>query len=288
MATLKVLRSEAAHILGAHRAEGKRVLELATDEGGAPLQDYESYLEWTRERSRWRKRTTNALGYVYGGSQTANEFEQAASSATYVGGSEVWPQDFEAAYLAVEDAISFLQALAESLRYDDEPVPPSDVTQSEAANAPLHTGPPVIFLVHGHDDTSRDTVRSFLERAGNHKHDIVILDEKASKGQTIVEKLEEHASASQYAVVLLTGDDICSQVGRERVKHLRARQNVILELGWFCGAIGRDHVAVLYETAVELPSDISGLVYIPLDGDWEKRLARELKAAHFDFSLDRL
>jgi predicted nucleotide-binding protein len=63
---------------------------------------------------------------------------------------------------------------------------------------------------------------------------------------------------------------------------------VIFELGWFCGLIGRAHVAVLHEPAIELPSDIDGLAYISLAGNWEADLVRELKDARFDFSLDRL
>jgi predicted nucleotide-binding protein len=63
---------------------------------------------------------------------------------------------------------------------------------------------------------------------------------------------------------------------------------VILELGWFCGEIGRKNVAVLYANGVELPSDVDGLAYIPLDGEWEKLLVRELRDAGWGFLLDRL
>ena len=85
--------------------------------------------------------------------------------------------------------------------------------------------------------------------------------------------------------MLLTADDVGGATGEEQ--NPRARQNVIFEFGWFCGLIGRKHVAVLYEAGVELPSDIEGLVYIGLDTEWRWRLVRELKDAGFDFSHDR-
>jgi predicted nucleotide-binding protein len=81
--------------------------------------------------------------------------------------------------------------------------------------------------------------------------------------------------------VLLTGDDEARQRGAEQELRLRARQNVILELGFFVGALGRQRVVLLYEEGVELPSDISGVLYLPLDeaGAWKTRLAREMLEA---------
>lgn len=60
------------------------------------------------------------------------------------------------------------------------------------------------------------------------------------------------------------------------------RQNVIFELGFFIGALGPDKVAALVADDVELPSDFDGVVYIPLEGDWRTRLARELQAAGYE------
>jgi predicted nucleotide-binding protein len=62
----------------------------------------------------------------------------------------------------------------------------------------------------------------------------------------------------------------------------RARQNVVFEFGWFCGLIGRENVGVIYSLGVELPSDLSGLVYIPAS-EWEKKLRRELVASGLEF-----
>jgi predicted nucleotide-binding protein len=61
----------------------------------------------------------------------------------------------------------------------------------------------------------------------------------------------------------------------------RGRQNVIFELGFFFGKLGRERVCVLLAGGVEEPSDIAGLVYITIDagGAWKYQLARELTAA---------
>jgi len=70
----------------------------------------------------------------------------------------------------------------------------------------------------------------------------------------------------------------------------RARQNVILELGYFMGKLGRRRVAALYSPDVELPSDIHGLGYIAVDpaGAWTFRLSTELASAGFDVDLNKL
>jgi predicted nucleotide-binding protein len=90
-------------------------------------------------------------------------------------------------------------------------------------------------------------------------------------------------------VVLLTPDDIGYLSGEERAPRLRARQNVIFELGFFVGSLGRNRVCVLKKGDIELPSDWLGIVYMPLeDLGWQLELARELRAAGFDIDLNKL
>ncbi len=107
----------------------------------------------------------------------------------------------------------------------------------------------------------------------------MILHEQANEGRTIIEKFEDHAAEAGYAVVLLTADDV-GRAAAEADEHPRARQNVDFELGFFFGALGRRRVAMLYEEAVERPSDTDGIVRIALDdaGAWKLTLARELDA----------
>ncbi len=67
-------------------------------------------------------------------------------------------------------------------------------------------------------------------------------------------------------------------------KRYRARQNVVLELGMVLARLGRNRVAILHKGSVELPSDISGLLYIPFAERIEEvtpRLFKELENAGY-------
>lgn len=142
-----------------------------------------------------------------------------------------------------------------------------------------------IFVVHGHDHGYMEAVCRLLERLDLEP---IVLFEKPDQGQTIIEKLEKHASVS-YAIVILTPDDIGHPANSPEQAKPRARQNVILELGYFMGLLGRQNVCVLHAGDLELPSDISGLLYIPAESDaWRIRLATELRSAGFDVDLNRL
>jgi predicted nucleotide-binding protein len=140
-----------------------------------------------------------------------------------------------------------------------------------------------VFLVHGHDSGTKETVARFLERLGLN---VVILHEQPGQGRTVIEKFEDHAATAAFAVVLLTPDDVG---GGSTGKLLpRARQNVVLELGYFLGALGRKRVCALRAEDVEEPSDLRGVLYIPIDteGGWRLRLGSELKAAGLDVDLN--
>lgn len=132
-----------------------------------------------------------------------------------------------------------------------------------------------IFIVHGHDEGARESVARFLERIG---FEPIILHEQANRGRTVIEKVEAHGDVG-FAVVLLTPDDEgCAKNGKIEP---RARQNVLLELGYFIGRLGRDHVCALKRGELEVPSDFAGVVWDPMDSGngWKQALARELKAA---------
>jgi predicted nucleotide-binding protein len=135
-----------------------------------------------------------------------------------------------------------------------------------------------VFLVHGHDERALHEVARFLERL---QQDVVVLREQPNSGRTIIEKFEEYSDVA-FAVVLLTPDDLGGQASDAVEKlRLRARQNVVLELGYFLGRLGRKRVCALYQDNVDIPSDYSGVLYVPLDsgGGWRLSLAKELKAA---------
>jgi len=141
-----------------------------------------------------------------------------------------------------------------------------------------------IFIVHGHDEAVREKVARFLEKLSLKP---IILHEQANSGKIIIEKFESHANVG-FAVILLTGDDV-GKVKNAANDSPRARQNVILEWGFFIGKLGRNRVCALYEKGVELPSDLHGLLYVSLDGrGWQMDLAKELKTAGYEIDLNKL
>jgi len=140
-----------------------------------------------------------------------------------------------------------------------------------------------VFLVHGHDEAALHEVARFLSSVGLEPR---ILRELPNRGRTIIEKFEDYATTT-YAVVLLTPDDTCD--GGKDGERKRPRQNVVLELGYFLGRLGRERVCALYKEGTEIPSDYKGVLFIPLDdrGGWQWILAKELKAAQLKVDLDR-
>jgi predicted nucleotide-binding protein len=143
-----------------------------------------------------------------------------------------------------------------------------------------------IFLVHGHADEPRQSVSTFLRAVGL---EVVVLHEQANQGQTIIEKLEHHSDVA-FAVVLLTPDDVGASVMQPEKRNRRARQNVILELGYFMAKLGRKRVCCLYAEGVELPSDYHGVLYVPYDpkGAWRWKLAKELSATGIEVDSQKL
>lgn len=141
-----------------------------------------------------------------------------------------------------------------------------------------------VFIVHGHDEGAREAVARFLERLG---FDTVILHEQANRGRTVIEKVEAHGEVG-FAVVLLTHDDEGCVRGGDIEP--RARQNVLLELGYFIGRLGRENICALKRGQVEVPSDFAGVVWEAYDeaGAWRQSLARELEAAGHDIDWNKV
>src|SRR6516162_4191419 len=136
-----------------------------------------------------------------------------------------------------------------------------------------------VFIVHGHDDPAKMEVARLIERAGLN---VKILHGQPNEGRTIIEKFEKYAGLAGFAVVLLTPDDVGGP-DRENLRR-RARQNVIGEMSWFAGKLGRQRVCALKKGDVEMPSDFAGVGYTEMDDReaWKTKLLRELDAAGYE------
>jgi hypothetical protein len=147
-----------------------------------------------------------------------------------------------------------------------------------------------IFIVHGHDLEMKQSVARVVEKLGL---EAIILHEQPNKGRTIIEKFMDYGSVASFAIILLSPDDIVLEKGKDiSTGQFRARQNVILELGFFVGKLGRSNVIVIYRETdrFEIPSDLAGVLYVPYDdrGNWQFQLVKELKAAGYDVDANAL
>ena len=190
---------------------------------------------------------------------------------------------------AYQDGLDRAQATRQVMLEDINLYWPDDgagETATEKPETPERQASNRVFVVHGRDDGTRNTVARFLDTLGLEP---VILQEQPNEGRTIIEKLEYYSNVA-FAVVLCTTDDVGALASESDQLLPRARQNVLLELGYYVGRIGRDRVCALVERGVEIPSDLSGVVYVPLDTSegWKLTLARELRAAGMTIDMNRI
>lgn len=183
----------------------------------------------------------------------------------------------------VLNSIALLEQAQKSLKEDLADLPAADDT--ETVSGPEHKAvrSDRVFVVHGHDEGARESVARFLEKLGLEP---VILHEQANRGRTVIEKIEGHRDVG-FAVVLLTPDDQGCVKGGELEP--RARQNVLLELGYFLGYLGRDRVCALKRGLVEIPSDFAGVVWTSMnDESWKQALSRELQDAGYEIDWNKV
>lgn len=128
-----------------------------------------------------------------------------------------------------------------------------------------------VFISHGHNELLKLKLKNFIaERLGFQP---IILAEQPDNGLTIIEKLEKYGKDCDFALIILTADDQALGGG------VRARQNVIHELGFFHGILGRDRVLLLKQSGVELFSNISGLIYKEFEGDKIESIFEDIRIA---------
>lgn len=148
-----------------------------------------------------------------------------------------------------------------------------------------------IFVVHGHDVAARDQLELVLHEL---KLEPFVLGRTSGKGMTIIEALEEQITSGSksagFGIVLMTPDDVghARAAGGARTR-LRARQNVVLELGMLIGALGRPNVVVIKTGDIELPSDLSGILYLEFRADVREavpRLCQRLSESGFHIDAE--
>lgn len=125
---------------------------------------------------------------------------------------------------------------------------------SELAVPESSSPSPRVFISHGRASDWRE-VQSYIER--DIKIPTLELAQEPNLGRTVLQKLEQEAAGCTSAVIVMTGEDMDAD------GNLRARENVLHEIGFLQSEFGLSAVCVLYEEGTSIPSNIHGLVYIP-------------------------
>ncbi len=258
---------------------GIRLLEEQLGKGRALLQSRPLNSDCYEQ---WELVTRNYLEKAFGRNSpnVSSVTDVGKYGAFPMGAGEGWWENHRAEILQTQ--LARLEGLVELLRTEQQ-LQGAGTVSGVLANAPKGHR---IFLVHGHDEAAIQGVARFLETLDQ---EVILLREQPNRGRTIIEKFEDYSDVG-FAVVLLTGDDHGGLATASNDElHPRARQNVILELGFFLGRLGRSRVCALFVEGIEIPSDYSGVLYVKLDaeGGWRLQLAKELKAAGLPVDMNK-
>lgn len=264
------------------RKIARRIGELQTFDTNSITERFDAQVE------ALERKINDTLADIYG--RNSAEYREYSISSLdtlpmFIGGSDHSLYEIRDSYTkSIKDTITKLTALKEMFEEKLSDISEQGVKDSIRL-ARTTPGNRKVFIVHGHDELLKETVARYLSRFGLVP---IILHEQPNQGRTIIEKLEANIQVD-YAVVLLTPDDVGYLANDPSRQKNRARQNVVLELGLFLGAIGRSRVCALYKGDLELPSDFQGVVYVHVDegGSWKLSLAREIKQSGMEIDLNK-
>lgn len=171
----------------------------------------------------------------------------------------------------LEEAILILSDYLEEMKEND-------TEETEVVNYDFSK----VFIVHGHDSQLKESVARLVDRQ---QHiEAIILSEQRNRGKTLIEKLEKHSDVGG-AICLFSADDVGREKDEKRGK-ARARQNVVFEAGYFMGKLGRDHIIIIADKAVELPSDLNGILYTDKE-NWKHDVLAELEEMGYDIDFSK-
>jgi predicted nucleotide-binding protein len=277
---LEVARSKAEELLQVQIKKGREIR-------GKGYRTPSDLKAGKRDKESWYKFTVEVLQRIFSTEQYTNEFRLAHTKAQfYLYQTQLTLQE---TVLHFEDTLNVeireLESIQERLVLIPEPETDSISKKEQEERRPA-TPTRDVFVVHGHDEAAKQSVARFLEKLDLKP---IILHEKPNQGRTIIEKFENYSDVG-FAVILFTPDDVGAAKGEEGGLKPRARQNVVFELGFFIGKMGRGRVCVLHKDSVEILTDYEGVLYEPMDQSeaWQMKLAKELRAAGIEIDFNKL
>jgi predicted nucleotide-binding protein len=234
----------------------------------------------TPEWHTWLKRSYNLVKQATRSDSAASSLASESNTVSTEGNGE---ESFEYAKKAMLEALRLTKSAMKEDVY-------GELADEKASNKSAKLSSKV-FVVHGHDELLKTEIENFLRA---HGLDPIVLHRQPDQGKTLIEKFEHHSDVG-YAFVLLTPDDIAYPADQDalqdskRKKERRARQNVILELGYFVGKLTRSRVCCLRKGDLIIPGDLGGLVYKDVSAGLDAKayeILKELKTAGYKVTFD--
>lgn len=257
-----------------------------------PKYDESQYKAFKAEFHKWQDFTAEIFKQAF--DDPNNEYHSrfvSRGQAMIITGNEDWMKEY---HDEIKDKISYIETFIQKMPL----IPSSIVKQQEPEDKKSdNVDKKKVFIVHGHNDALKTKVARVVEQMGLKA---IILHEQEDYGKTVIEKFEDNAEDIGFAIILLTADDLAvshkdlnkekKEVGFKAKYFDRARQNVIFEMGFFVGRLGRANVFELQENGIEEPSDLKGIIYTPIDDEdmWRFKLAKRLKSVGYEVKTDVL
>ena len=179
----------------------------------------------------------------------------------------------KSAYLCTE---KFLSSTEKTMAHIQQAISGSDVRRR-------------VFVVCGTDGKMKQAVTNALTKL---RLVPVVMCEEPSQGRKIVERFQEYSDVG-FALVLLSPDDFVYVKDEPPTKRkLRPRQDVVFELGFLLGKLGRSNVLVFQRECqnFEGPTDFEGMKVTAFDDrdSWKLALLRELTNCGYNVDADRI
>ena len=276
------------------REEANKKLQARIDKGpkicSKPIGTQNELRQARDQFGNWSKYNRTLLTKLFSDTSVADYYYSLSTQAFMTVLPVSFSRELEMHRRNVGKHISRLDGICEQLELYGEP---STISQRSFSNTEVSEFPAVrlgneVFIVHGRDDGAKDAVALFIRDLGFKE---IILDKKPNSGLTIIEKFEKHASNTDFAIALLTPDDVGAlREGADNELKSRARQNVILELGYFMGKLGRKKVCLIIKGKLENPSDLDGVLHVPMGNSDDSRMkvAKEMKQAGLPVDMNKL
>lgn len=269
MTELAMSRAEAGDLLD-------RQLALADSLREQGVQNFGELPEQERQFESWNDFNRTLLESMFTDDSVAEEYERVGLGRIVMAGTD---DEVKAPFELIDKKAGKLESVRMRLPLYSEQAAEGDLGLDRRADPGDGS---VVFIVHGREHGIKEAVARFVEQLGLKA---IVLHEVANRSRTVIEKLEQEAERAVFAVVVMTPDDEgrLREVDGDGKLSRRVRENVMFELGYFIGRLGRSNVAALLVDSTPRPTDLDGVTYIPVasiqDSGWRADLQREIEAA---------